>query len=554
MKKQSLSLKPGGRGTSLPLSFKIAAGALLVGIVGLAAATIFTTRTVESDFSREFEASRAEIAKQIASNIAGALRFRKADVIEEAYRSLVEDPKKPIAALASITAGGEVVTQYAEPGQETARLVALPKADSEKAKDKGRTVRLGNELISIAPAGKDKSGNPYGYLVIAWKTDVVTNYVSTVRFSLLQTLAVAMLAVVVAILLLVSRLMTRPLGFIGDRIKALAEGDTASSVPYEQRGDEIGSMARAVSTLRDREVERMRLEEEQTRAQQARLERQDRVEKLVETFRTSIRTLLQDVLSTLGDMQMKADELTRASSDAGRQASSVSDISQEASSNVQIVAEAAEQLAHSIREISQNVSRTTSVVAKADTEAESSAKRVGHLTTAAEKIGTVVDLIRDIADQTNLLALNATIEAARAGEAGKGFAVVASEVKNLAAQTAKATEEIAAQIGEIQLSTQDTTQAIQGITEIMTEVNSLSTSIAAAIEQQTVATSEISRNVNEAARGTSSVVANVGTVAAAIEETNAVAITVDHAAKAIRTTADTLNDTIDRFLSDVAAA
>ena len=544
-------MRPAG---SWSLSIKIAAGAVAVGIVGIAAATILIARIVEADFRREFTASRNEIARQIAGNIAGALRFKKTEVIADAYKTLVEDPAKPVAALATTTPSGEVVTQYAEPGQDTTRLVGLPKAAPEGSEIKVRTVLLGDELISVAPAGKDKDGNPYGYFIIAWKTDAVRAYIWNVELSLVGTLTVTMLAVVAAILLMTSKLMTRPLSLISDRMLGLARQDTASPVPCENRGDEIGAMARAVTTFRDREIERARLETEQQEARQVELKRQQRIEGLIEAFRQQIGDLLRNVVATLAEMQSRAGELTRSSGDASREASMVATISEDASQNVQTVAVAAEELALSIREISGNVTRTTSVVSQADIEADASSQKVAHLASAAEKIGAVVDLIRNIANQTNLLALNATIEAARAGEAGRGFAVVASEVKNLATQTAKATEEIAAQIGEIQMSTKDATLAIGGITRIMSEVNALSTSIAAAIEQQTVATSEISRNVAEAARGTSSVVASVDSVVGAVGRTTQVAESVDRSALNIRSTTETLSRAVDQFLDDVAAA
>jgi methyl-accepting chemotaxis protein len=544
-------IRPAG---SWPLSVKIAAGAVAVGIIGIVAATILITRIVEADFLQEFTASRNEIARQIASNIAGALRFKKAEVIIDAYKPLIEDPAKPVVALATTTLAGEVVTQYAEAGQDTARLVSLPKATPEGTEINARTIHVGNELISIAPAGKDKDGNPYGYLVVAWKTDAISASIWNVELSLAATLSITMLAVVAAILVLTSKLMTAPLGLISDRMLGLAKLDTSSPVPCESRGDEIGKMARAVTTFRDREIERLHLEAEQQEARQVGLKRQQRIEGLVEAFRQQIGDLLRNVLATLAEMQDRAGELTRSSVDASREVTMVATISEDASQNVQTVAAAAEQLVLSIREISGNVARTTSVVSQADVEADASSQKVALLASAAEKIGTVVDLIRNIANQTNLLALNATIEAARAGEAGRGFAVVASEVKNLATQTAKATEEIATQIGEIQTSTKDATQAIGGITRIMSEVNALSTSIAAAIEEQTVATSEISRNVAEAARGTSSVVANVDSVVGAVGRTSQVAEAVDRSARGIRSTAETLNHAIDRFLDDVAAA
>jgi methyl-accepting chemotaxis protein len=539
---------------SWPLSAKIAAGAVIVGVVGIVAATAFIVRTVETDFRQEFAASRNEITRQIAGNIAGALRFKKADVIAEVYKSLIEDPSKPVAALAATTASGEVVTNYAEPGHDTARLVDLSKASTGGGEVKARTVRVGDELISVAPAGKDKDGNPYGYFVIAWKTDAISASIWKVGLSLAATLSIAMLAVVTAILLLTARLMTRPLGLISDRMLSLAKSDTSAPVPYENRADEIGTVARAVATFRDREIERMRLEAEQQDARQADLKRQQRIESLIGEFRQQTSELLRGVRTTLGDMQHRASELSRSSGDAAREASIVATISEDSSQNVQSVATAAEQLVMAIREISGNISRTTSVVSQADIEADASSQKVAELALAANKIGAVVDLIRQIADQTNLLALNATIEAARAGEAGRGFAVVASEVKNLATQTAKATEEIAAQIAEIQASTKHAALAIGGITKIMSEVNALSTSIAAAIEQQTAATSEISRNVAEAARGAFSVVTSVGSVVGAVGRTTEVAEEVDRSACDIRSTTETLNEAVDRFLGEVAAA
>jgi methyl-accepting chemotaxis protein len=550
----SLPLDKSHARTAFSISLKIAAVVIAVGLIGIVTTTLMTTNAVETEFRREFEASRNEISRQIAANIGGAIRWKKADVIAESYKQLAEDPKKPIAALVTVTAGGELLTQYAEAGSDTAGLINLPKSKAGGAETSVRTIYLGDNLVSIAPSGKDASGQPYGHLVIAWKTDAVSRYISSIRFNLITKLSLTMLAVVVVILVALSRLVTRPLGTIAGRMEALAASDTASPVPYEERGDEIGVIARSVTTFRDHEVKRLALEETQRQEERVRDTRQRRIESLIDGFRSQVKGLLEHVTVNMADMRKTAGELTRAAGEANGQATSVSAASRDASTNVQTVADAADQLVQSIREISQNVARTTSVASQADRDASASAQRMASLSAAANKIGTVVDLIRDIANQTNLLALNATIEAARAGEAGKGFAVVASEVKNLATQTAKATEEIAGQIGEIQTSTHDATQGIEGITRTMSEVNSLATSIAAAIEQQTVATADISRNVQEAARGTTTVVDNIGAVAFSIERTTGAAGLVDNAAQKISTTADSLSVAVDSFLRDVSAA
>lgn len=554
MRKSSASARLSADNASLSLSLKIAAGALIVGVVGIVAAMVFTIQIVRADFNREFEASRSEIAKQIASNISGAFRFKKADIIETAYKSMIEDAKKPIAATVAATADGEILTQHAEPGEDVQLLIQSAKTAATEAPQQVRTFWNSGELLSIAPSGQTKDGQPLGFLIVSWNTATIDSSVSSIQFHMIVTLSLAMLAVVGAILFLVSRLATKPLSDIAGRMKALADADTSSPVPYENRGDEIGEIAGALATFRDREIERQQLGEQQSQAQSLDRERQARVGQLISTFREQVRTILQDVQKPVTEMRGKAEELTRTAGKSSSQAVSVAAVTEQASNNMQVVAQTADQLTSAIREISQNVTRTTSVVAQADKEAGSSAHRVGLLSSAADKIGTVVDLIRNIANQTNLLALNATIEAARAGEAGKGFAVVASEVKSLATQTAKATEEIAAQISEIQLSTQDTAQAIEGITRIMSEVNDLATSISAAIEQQTASTAEISQNVNEAARGTSNVAESVHAVGSAIEQTNAIAGSVDESAKVIQTAADALDTTIQKFLDEVAAA
>ena len=536
------------------LSMKVAAVVIAVSLIGIATTIVMITREVEGDFRHEFEASRNEIARQIADNIAGGMRWKKADVIAGAYKQLVEASNKPVAALATITAGGELLTQYAEPGSDTARLVALPKTISGNGEIGTRSIRLGDELISIAPSGKDSSGQPYGHLVVAWKTDAISNSLRSLQNSLMIKLSIAVLVIVVAILLVLSRLVSRPLGALAGRMEALAALDTSSPVPYESRRDEIGVIARAVTTFRDREIERLELEHAQRGEEEKHHLRQQRIDGLIGSFRKEVKSLLEQVTVDMSDMGAVAGELAQTASEASHQATSVSAASRDASANVETVATSAEQLALSIRDISQNVSRTTSVASQADREASASAERMSTLAKAADRIGTVVDLIRSIADQTNLLALNATIEAARAGEAGKGFAVVASEVKTLATETAKATEEIATQIAEIQASTLDATQAIEGITRIMSEVSSLACSIASAIEQQTASTAEISRNVQEAARGTTTVVGSVGGVVTSIERTSAVVSKVDNASNKVRAVADALSQSVDTFLNDVAAA
>ncbi len=271
-------------------------------------------------------------------------------------------------------------------------------------------------------------------------------------------------------------------------------------------------------------------------------------------FDNIVRMSLTSVSSASKQMESSAASMQAAAEETNTQSGAVAAASEQAASNVQTVAAATEELSSSIREIGRQVTQSSQVTAKAVDEANRAKDMVRGLDTSAQKIGEVVSLITDIAEQTNLLALNATIEAARAGEAGKGFAVVASEVKNLAAQTAKATEEIAAQITGIQNATKSSVGAIESIFQTIGQIDQISTTIASAIEEQTAATQEIARNVEQAATGTQEVSSNIVGVTKAAGETGQVSVQVLDAAKELARQSDTLRTEVDGFLADIKEA
>lgn len=366
--------------------------------------------------------------------------------------------------------------------------------------------------------------------------------------------AAVLLALSLIVTLLVGRAVRNPITALVADMRRLAEGDTAVALAGAVRKDEIGDMTRAVAVFRDNAIERARLEAAARAEEQARLERATRVEAMVGAFDAAVGALLQGVDANATELESTARALTGIADGASARAGAAAAASEEASTNVQTVAAASEELTASIGEIAQRVAQANQVVARASTDAENANDRVAKLAEAAGRIGAVVGLIRDIADQTNLLALNATIEAARAGEAGRGFAVVASEVKTLAAQTAKATEEISTHVAGIQTETTTAVAAIGAITRTMGEVEQYTTAIAAAIEEQGSATNEISRNVQEAATGTSQVSANMSGVTTASEETSGSAGRVLDAAGDLAKRAIELRATVQRFLTDVRAA
>jgi methyl-accepting chemotaxis protein len=352
-----------------------------------------------------------------------------------------------------------------------------------------------------------------------------------------------------AIVFLVARGIVAPLSRLRTAMTELAENRPMSSKLDLSREDEIGEMARAVEVFRENAETRRTLEDRTRSEEQQRSQRQTRIDQLIAEFRSSVGGVLAAVDTSMKKLESTASSLTNVANDASNQASAAADASEQAAGNVRNVATAAEELGSSVSEIGRQVSQANTVVTEATTMANRSNQQVGALAEAAQKIGDVVDLIKAIAEQTNLLALNATIEAARAGEAGKGFAVVAAEVKSLANQTAKATEEIGAQVAGIQHSTKDAVEAIRKIATIMEEINRFTASIVATIEQQSAATAEISRNVGLAASGASSVSDNITTVTMAIGEASRSAKNVLGATGELADTAGKLQGAVDHFLT-----
>jgi methyl-accepting chemotaxis protein len=348
--------------------------------------------------------------------------------------------------------------------------------------------------------------------------------------------------------------VSRPVMRMTEIMKRLAGHDLSVEIDGTGRKDEIGAMANAVQVFKDSMIKADALADEQRSEQQRREKRQQAIELYIQGFDRSVSASINMLATASTELQNTAQSLSATAEETSRQSSVVASASEEASTNVQTVASAAEELSSSIAEISRQVSESTRIAGQAVEDAGRTNTKVQTLAEAAQKIGDVVKLINDIAGQTNLLALNATIEAARAGEAGKGFAVVASEVKSLATQTARATEEISAQIKSIQGATTESVDAIQGITGTISRINEIAVTIASAVEEQGAATKEIARNVQQAAAGTSEVSANIGGLTKAAGETGAASTQALGAATELAKQGETLRADVNRFLADIRAA
>ena len=363
-----------------------------------------------------------------------------------------------------------------------------------------------------------------------------------------------------ALVLLGSWLMSflpiaRPIRALTVAMDKLAGGDFSVVLPGLGRKEEVGGVAAAVekfkvvSEQKAREEAEAKIRQDQAAATQRKAE----MYKLADGFEAAIGEIVDTVSSAATELEASASTLTSTAARGQELTTMVAAASEEASTNVQSVASATEELSSSITEISRQVQESARVASEAVSQARTTTDRVGELSAAAARIGDVVELINTIAGQTNLLALNATIEAARAGEAGRGFAVVASEVKALAEQTAKATGEIGQQIASIQTATEHSVGAIKDISHTIEKLSEISSTIAAAVEEQGAATQEISRNVQQAAQGTHQVSSNITDVQQGASETGSASSQVLAAAQSLSGDSNRLKLEVGRFLGNVRA-
>jgi methyl-accepting chemotaxis protein len=349
--------------------------------------------------------------------------------------------------------------------------------------------------------------------------------------------------------------VAKPIRSIVELLRKLANGEFAVEVQGTDREDEIGDIAKAAVVFKDNGLAKVRMEQEQKENEKRVAEqRKADIIKMADSFEGAVGEIIEAVSSASTELEASAESLTKTAERAQHVTTTVAAASEEASTNVQSVASATEKLSSSVNEISRQVQESARMANEAVDQARKTNDRVGELSKAAARIGDVVELINTIAGQTNLLALNATIEAARAGEAGRGFAVVASVVKALAEQTAKATGEIGQQITGIQAATQDSVTAIKEISGTIEKLSEISSTIAAAVEEQGAATQEISRNVQQAALGTEQVSSNITDVQRGAGETGSASSQVLSAAQSLSRDSNRLKLEVGKFLNTVRAA
>jgi methyl-accepting chemotaxis protein len=494
------------------------------------------------------------------------------DIFTEFYRHFADKGMKS-AELTLLDPAGHILVDYDPAGQGRAKYSRDPNVIGKfnlvikNVEAAARAVKGESGALDARHARKGiwqasgfaRTDGAYNYPGLGWsvlvRVPVEEAYASVNEIERTQIIAIAVAALLIlAIGYPLGKVASAPLRGMTIAMSKLAEGDTAIEIPAVDRTDEIGEMASAVQIFKENAIERERLRSESEKEQTSRLGRQRRIEALITGFREQAQSLLRTVSSNIEQMEATAKSLSTTASRTTSQASSVAAAAEQASANVQAVAAASEELSASIKEIAGQISQTTSDVRGAAVVATETDQKVSNLAQSAQKIGSVVALIQDIAAQTNLLALNATIEAARAGEAGKGFAVVAAEVKELATQTGEATKEIRSQIENIQAETSSAVEGIRSIATSMQSISESSQAIAAAVEEQGASTTEISGSVQQVATGTNEVAQNIVGVSTAADENLASADTMLTAAQDVARRTSELQNIVSDFLGNVAAA
>ncbi len=410
--------------------------------------------------------------------------------------------------------------------------------------------------VMLAVAGVPVS-NPAGELIgrVITAKDRTEGYWAQKRIAYLSY-AVAVFVALLAVggLFFYLRQALRPLGGIINNITALSQGERDMTITGQERNDEIGDIAKALVIFQEATVERARLREQEEVRKAEQLARAKRVETMIDSFQTRVGEALTVVGGAVDEMRDTMQEIGTSLEKNTAYVQAVTSATEQASANVQAVAGASEELSAAAGEIASQVSESSTISRSAVSDSEKASQEVAGLVEVSDKIGDVLRLITDIAGQTNLLALNATIEAARAGEAGKGFAVVASEVKVLATQTEGATEEIASQISQIQAATQTAVQSIERIATTVGTVDTVSSAIAAAVEEQNAATGEITRSAHMASQGTEEVHQNISEIGNSATKCVEAAGKGQEATEALRREAESLRAEIETFLTEVRAA
>ncbi|MBV8167539.1 MAG: MCP four helix bundle domain-containing protein [Alphaproteobacteria bacterium] len=559
--------------TNLPIALKILAalGLMTVLAIVIAAGSIreldrlnaVTQKLAKEDAHSLYLAissnEKMTRTQQLAYQLILANDAAEIAAVEPGLAKEIADLKATVAGLRPIMEGTNKAALYREAAggldryfAQLDKIIALARANDDRAAQAGM-----RELVPVF----EHTDDTLTKLAERQTEDLATAADGAqARFDIVvRTMTIVVLlgiAIALAASLLIIRLqVTRPLKSMTATMASLAGGQLEVMIEGVARRDEIGAMARSVEVFKQNALEVKRLESEQAvSSERSEADRRNFLRGLAAGFESSVKEVVEGVVDAAAEMNATATELADAVRQTLQRTTAAEGGARDAASNVNLVANASDELRDSIDGIARQTDDSRRIAREASAQAEQTSTLITKLEEASQRIGGVVELIGKIAGQTNLLALNATIEAARAGEAGKGFAVVASEVKNLANQTARATDDIANQVGEAQTAARETTAALSAISGTIQRIESISSGIAGAVDEQSASTREIGRSAGEAAQGTSTVSENLSVISDAAKAATGGVERVLKAAEGLTRQATNLREEADRFLGELRAA
>lgn len=511
-----------------------------------------TTRFFADEFKKSYQAKTVLFAEQMA----GGIKWKRANAIEASFAREV-DPATRTNLIDILVTDSDLASlvSYTHPEEEETDLATLLKDNREKLADKDSlTIEDSEKIITLVPSIDGKSGEANGYVVMAWSKEEALRTLASMRKTTMAISAVIMLSFILALVFMLQKMAIKPIKLLQGVMAELANGNNKIDIPFCEKQDEIGVMARSVKVFKENAIEKEMLEAEQAEAaKRAEQEKRQAMDNLAKTFDTQVGGLIESLAGAATQLQATADSMKHIADETSQASQHVAASSEEASANVNTVASAMEEMSASASEIGTQIVGARNKSNDTFENAQQANKTVSDLNNLVENIGQVVIAIQDIAEQTNLLALNATIEAARAGEAGKGFAVVADEVKKLANETANKTSEINSQITGIQEATRQSVTAMERIIANISDIDNSVTGVSAAVEEQNATTTEIVRSVAEASQGVQQVAEVILEVQKGANETGLSADAVLNASREMSKLSDNLKASVQAFLKEIKA-
>lgn len=538
---------------SVALRFAMLLSAVIV--VCLSILVFIQIKNFQISMRDEFGASNIVKTQLLATQVAGGIKWKKAEVVEAVYTDVVGNEASGfVSAYVFHTDDGKLSVVNSSEFDPFDFDGFLTEHNNLNKAAEIQSFDLPGHMVVYAPAIDTKKQEYMGGLLVSWSKETINREMNEARSTQMSTAFFILAALISLCVFLLRSMIITPLKKSIQVMTVLSEGDYNIEIPDLKRRDEIGTMARAIEIFKKNAIEKQAAEKAKIEAEsRMESERKKAMQDMAQKFEDEVMGIVQQLLKSISTIGEGSKTLSSIAQQTERKSTDAAGFSGSTSQNVQTVAAASEELNSSVKEIVQQVSRSAHLTQSASEQAAKTNEIVGTLQSSTERIGAVVKIIQDIAEQTNLLALNATIEAARAGDAGKGFAVVANEVKSLANETAKATEEISERVQEIQIISDQSGTAIQSIADVIRQANESMSAVTDAIEQQGIATQEISRSVQEAAAGTSRVSESISSVNQAALETGKLVKDTSNALDNLLEQSDLLKSAINQFIRNIAA-